>query len=92
MKFIFGMQMNIKVFCKLLQSFWVCIDMPKVPKIRNSHISAMGGKVKYKSLLKDDSMTLGTQNKNLSISLQYLKKKVKDEVDFFPADKCQRFP
>ena len=24
MKFIFGMQINIKVFCKLILSFWVC--------------------------------------------------------------------
>ena len=24
MKFIFGMQINIEVFCKLILSFWVC--------------------------------------------------------------------
>ena len=33
-----------------------------------------------------------TQNNTFAISLQYLKKKVKDEVVFFlPADKCHRF-
>ena len=32
-----------------------------------------------------------TQNNKFTISLQYLKKNVKDDVDFLPADKCQRF-
>ena len=32
-----------------------------------------------------------TQNNKFVISLQYLKKYAKDEVDFFPADKRQRF-
>ena len=31
-----------------------------------------------------------TQNK-FTISLQYLKENMKNEVEFFPADKCQRF-
>ena len=31
-----------------------------------------------------------TQNNKFTISLQYLKKNVKDDVDFLPADKCQR--
>ena len=33
-----------------------------------------------------------TQNNKFAISLQYLKKNVKDQVDFFPAYKQQRFP
>ena len=32
-----------------------------------------------------------TQNNKFPISLQYLKEIVKDEVEFFAADKCQRF-
>ena len=32
-----------------------------------------------------------TQNNKFTISLQYLKENVKDEVNFLPADKCQRF-
>ena len=32
-----------------------------------------------------------TQNNKFTISLQYLKENVKDEVDFLPADKHQRF-
>ena len=32
-----------------------------------------------------------TQNNKFPISMQYLKKKVKDEADFLPAVKCQRF-
>ena len=31
-----------------------------------------------------------TQNNKFTISLQYLKKNVKDDVDFLPADKCQK--
>ena len=27
MKFIFGMQIDIKVFCKLILSFWVCVTI-----------------------------------------------------------------
>ena len=49
MKFIFGIQINIKVFCKLILSFWVCATrhggvqpgMPKVPKIKTLHIFAI---------------------------------------------------
>ena len=32
-----------------------------------------------------------SQNNKLAISSQYLKEKVKDEFDFLPADKWQRF-
>ena len=32
-----------------------------------------------------------TKNNHFTISLQYLKEKVKDEADFLPADKCWRF-
>ena len=32
-----------------------------------------------------------TQNDKFTISLQYLKKNVKDKADFLPADKLQRF-
>ena len=31
-----------------------------------------------------------TQNNKFAISLEYLKENVKDEVDFWPADKRQR--
>ena len=39
--FFSGMQRNIKVFYKLILSFWACVArsiMSKVPKIRNLHI------------------------------------------------------
>ena len=32
-----------------------------------------------------------TKNNQFTISLQYLKENMKDEVDFLPADKCWRF-
>ena len=32
-----------------------------------------------------------TKNNTFAVSLQYFKKNVKDEVDFLPADKPQRF-
>ena len=62
MEFIFGMLIKIKVFYKLIVSFWVCVAR---------HAQSI-------------------QNK-FSISLQYLKENMKDEVDFLPADKHQMF-
>ena len=32
-----------------------------------------------------------TQNNHFTISLQYIKENMKDEVDLLPADKCLRF-
>ena len=32
-----------------------------------------------------------TQSNRFTISLQYVKEHVKNEVDFLPADKCERF-
>ena len=55
----FLLEINTKVFYKLIVSFWMCIA-------RHAQ---------------------GTQNNKFAISLQYLKENVKDEVDFFPADK-----
>ena len=54
---------------------------------------------KHESLLQIDSMILmemgkhsqSSQNSKFAMSLQYLKKEVKDEVDFLHADKHQ-FP
>ena len=62
MEFIFGMLIKIKVFYKLIVSFWVYVAR---------HAQSI-------------------QNK-FSISLQYLKENMKDEVDFLPADKHQTF-
>ena len=50
---------------------------------------------KDKSFLQDDSITLdvhtqacpSTQNNRFTISLQYVKENVKDEVDLLPANK-----
>ena len=51
---------------------------------------------KHESFLQDGSITLGvisqtgpkTKHNQFTISLQYLKENMKDEVDFLPADKC----
>ena len=64
----------------------------------------MGDEVEFlpadrlKSFLQDRSITLGVINQQIqstkynqfTISLQYLKENMKDEVDFLPADKCWR--
>ena len=63
MKSMFCLQVNTKVFYKLIVSLWVCI-------VR--HVQS-------------------TQNNKFTISLQYLKEIIKDEVDFLSADKRQRF-
>ena len=51
---------------------------------------------KHESLLQIDSMGMvknsqSSQNSKFAMSLQYLKKEVKDEVDFLHADKHQSF-
>ena len=74
MNFIFGMQIDIEVFCKLILSFLgVCNQAcPKVPKI-SLHIlqylqKSMGNKVdflpadKHKNFLQIDSITLGVHS------------------------------
>ena len=54
---------------------------------------------KHESLLQIDTMNLmvmikhsqSSQNSNFAVSLQYLKKEVRDDVDFLHADKHQSF-
>ena len=54
---------------------------------------------KHESLLQIDNMILmrivkhlqGSQNSSLTMSLQYLRNKVKDELDFLHSDKHQSF-
>ena len=80
--------------------------MFKVPKIRSLHIFAISpvktaGKVdflhgeKHKSLMVSLWLCTArhaqsTQNNKFTISLQYLKENIKDEVVFLPADNHQR--
>ena len=63
MKLIFCLQINTKVFYKLIVLLWERIA-------RHAQ---------------------NIQNNSFSISLQYLKENVKDEVDFLTVDKCQMF-
>ena len=58
MKFIFCLQINTNVFCKLIVSLWVCVAR---------HAQS-------------------TQSNKFAISLQYLKKEVRDGVRFLHAD------
>ena len=42
MKFIFGLQINMEVFCKLILSFWVCIGRhAQSRQIKSLHIFAI---------------------------------------------------
>ena len=76
--------------------------MPKVPKVRSLHIFAISPevlqinrKVFYKLIVSPWVCVVrhaqSIQNNKFTISLQYFKENVKDKVDFFPADKRQRF-
>ena len=58
MKLIFCLQINTKVFHKLILSLWLCV-------------------AKHAQI---------TQKNKFTVSLQYLKENVKDEVDFLSAD------
>ena len=59
----FCLQINTKIFIKLIVSFWVWVAR----QVQSS------------------------KNNKFIISLQYLKENVKDEVDFLPAVKRQKF-
>ena len=110
MKCIFSIKINIKVFYKLILSFWVCAarhtqsTQNKFAYLSNNFRKAWEMKLIFclqinTSFLQVDSITWvclvrhaqTTQNNKFTISLQYHKENVKDEVDFLPADKPQRF-
>ena len=98
-----GMQINMVVFYMLILLFWVyAARHAQSTQNRSFHIFAIftekhGG---WKSLPADKarkkggSITLGDtriQNNKFAISLQYIKENRKNEVDFLPTDKHQRF-
>ena len=112
MKFIFGMQINMKVFYKLILSFCVCV-MRHVQSTKNKKFACLcsisteawgmslifclqiNAKIFSKLIVLlwvyVAQHAESTENNMFTISLQYLKDNVKDEVDFLPADKRQRF-
>ena len=111
MKLIFCLQINTKLFYKLVLSFWVCVDRQSESTQNNKfaylwNLSRkvwgmklifwlqINTKVFYKLIVSlwvcIVRHTQSTQNNKFSISLQYLKENVKDEVDFLPANKYQR--
>ena len=111
MKFIFGLQINIKVFYKLTWSFWVC-ETRHAQSTQNKFVYLfnisrkawcmksifclqVNTKVFYKIMVSlwmcVSRHTQSTLNKNFTISLQYVKENVKDDVDFLSASKCERF-
>ena len=111
-KFIFGMQVNVKVFCKLILSFWMCVTShPQSTQNKKfiylCNISRKLWEMKLIFCLQMNinvfckllillwmcvvRHTQGTQNSKFPISLQYLKENMKNELDFLPADKPQRF-
>ena len=97
MKCNFGMQKNTKVFYKLILSFWMCIARhpQSTPNTEFEYLCDIyrkcgGGRwfftCRNTHILTSFSITLG-----FTISLQYIKENMKDEVDFLPAGKHQRF-
>ena len=107
MKLIFWLQINSKVFYKLIASLWLCVAvMLKVPKITNKqylwNILWNMWRMKFFFCLKITIKNVFklilsflmclprhdqiTQNNNFTISLQYVKKEVSDDVDFLHTD------
>ena len=112
MKFLFDMQINIKVFFKFILSFWMCVARHAQSTLKKKfaylyNISRktwgtklifclqVNSKVFYKLIVSVWVCTArhaqSTQKNRFALSLQYLKETVKNEVDFLPADKHQRF-
>ena len=111
MECIFGMQINIGVFYKLILSFWVCISRHarctqnkkfaclcnisrKAWEMKLIFCQQMNTKALYKLIVSFWVFVArhgqSTQNQ-FTMSLQYLKENLKDEVGFLPADKRQKF-
>ena len=108
MKFVFGMQINSKVFYKLILSFWVCIAR-LAQSIQNRkfvylcNISSKTRALKLFFCLQINTKVFhklivlpwvcktryaqSTQNNKFVISFQYLKKNMKDGINFLPAYK-----
>ena len=107
MKFIFGMQINMKVFYKLMLSFWVyvsrhaqstqnkkftylCNISRKAWWIKLVFCLEINTKILYKLIVSFwvcvARHAQSIQDK-FTMPLQYFKENVKDEVDFYPADK-----
>ena len=75
MKLTFWMQINIKVSYKLISTLWAS-------KFNTRILSLLMGMIKHSQ---------STQSNNFAISLQYLKKEVRNGVHFLHADKHQSF-
>ena len=111
MRFIFGMQINIKVFFKMTLSFWVCVvrhdkstQNKKFAYLCNISRKTWGMKLIFSLHINKKIFfkliaslwvcvarhAQSIQNK-FSISLQYFKEYVKNEVVFLPADNHERF-
>ena len=89
MKFVCGMQINIEVFYKLMLPFWLCIarhaqstQNKKFAYLYKVILSLFMGMIKHSQ---------STKSNKFAISLQYLKKKVRDGVHFLHAYKHQNF-
>ena len=98
------MQINIEVFYKLILSFWVCVTRhaqstqnKKFAYLCNISRKAWVMKlvfclqVKTKVFYKLIVSLWVCKNIKFTISLQFLKANEKDETDFLPAYKRQRF-
>ena len=104
------MQINIKVFYKLMLSFLVCATRHSQSTQHSLHIFAIssekhGGEVDFFAskwawkFSTSCSISLGVSSqawpkyppKKFTLSLEYLKENVKDELELLPTDKGQRF-
>ena len=86
MKLILCLQINIKGFFKLILSFQVCVWLLIMPKHTHMHESLLQI---YDMILM--GMVKQSQNSKFAMSLQYLKREIRDEVGFLHADKHQLF-
>ena len=98
MKCIFGMQINIEVFYKLMQSFWVClarlaqsIQNKKLAYLCNISKKTLAFCQLINKILYEVIVSLwvcktrhpqNTQNNKFAISFWYLKENVKDKLIF----------
>ena len=95
------MHINIEVFSKLILSFWVCVAgyAQKTQNEKFAYLCNTSRKTLIVSFYKlivslwvcEARHAHSTQSNKFTISLQYLKKNVKGEIDLSPTDKIQRF-
>ena len=83
-----GMQINIEAFYRLMLSFWMCVTRhaQSAQNKKFAYFCNISRKAWRMDLMGMVRHSQSSQNSKFAMCLQYLKKEVRDEVDFLHVD------